>query len=201
MKSSYDRKDRLERFVRDNRPGFDSEEPDDQLWNKIADKLPPGQEKSEIPAKKTVKWRRQVTYDWRVAATLVVLVGLGLLTYVNQKYGLARDPEMVLQAPSYAREMNLYTQVINEKRNELKKLTLDKPELYEDFSTELFRLENAYSGLRSDLPVSPDPESHLHAMVQNLQWQIDLLNQQITIIEKIKKANEEDNSRRSLMAI
>lgn len=201
MKSSFDRKDRLERFVRDNRTEFESEEPDDQLWNRIEARLHP-----EAPAHKKSsasqnRWRRQISYDWRVAATVLVLFTLGLFTYVNNRYGLSRDPEMALQAPTFAREVSEYTRVINERRSELKKLTANKPDLYRDFAAELDRLEMAYTGLRSELPESPDPETHLHAMVQNLQWQVNLLNQQITIIEKIKKANEKKNSDDGLMAI
>lgn len=201
MKSSFDRKDRLERFVRDNRPGFDSEEPDERLWSKIEARLHPQESVKETGITGGSKWKRQITYDWRVAAATLIMIGFGLLAYVNNQYGLARDPEMALQLPAYAKEVNQYTQVINEKRNELRKLTTNKPELYSEFASELDRLEKAYSGLRSELPASPDPETHLHAMVQNLQWQIDLLNQQIIIIEKIKKANEEEDNDSDLMAI
>lgn len=202
MKSSFDRKDSLERFVRDNRPGFDTEEPDNTLWSKIEAKLPPaGQALPETRPLKPNKYRKQFSYDWRVAASILIVLTIGALTYVNRQYGLTRDPEMALQAPQYAREVTSYAQVINTKREELRKLTANKPELYNEFATELDRLEAAYQGLRSELPASPDPQTHLHAMVQNLQWQIELLNQQIEIIEKIKKANENEDSDSNLMSI
>lgn len=101
---------------------------------------------------------------------------------------------MALQVPAYAKEVNQYTQIINAKRSQLKKLVTHKPELYNDFASELDRLEKAYTGLRSELPQSPDPETLLHAMVRNLQWQVDLLNQQIIIIESIEKGDENDKS-------
>jgi len=38
------------------------------------------------------------------------------------------------------------------------------------------------------LPVNPNKEELLQAMIYNLQLQIDLLNQQLNIIQKIKQA-------------
>jgi hypothetical protein len=42
--------------------------------------------------------------------------------------------------------------------------------------------------LKDQLPKNPNQEELLKAMIQNLQWQIDLLNQQLNIIQKIKEA-------------
>ena len=193
MKKSFDRKDRLERFVRDNRSGFDTEEPDTRLWEKIESRLAPPLQDTPRQLNNS-RWKRQITYDWRVAAAVIVLFLAGILVYVNGEYGLTRDPQMAIQLPAYAKEVNQYTQIINEKRSRIKKLAAHKPELYSDFASELDRLEKAYVGLRSELPQSPDPETLLHAMVRNLQWQVDLLNQQIIIIERIEKVNENEES-------
>lgn len=206
MKKSFDRKDRLERFVRDNRSAFDSEEPDDLLWGKIEGRLTgtPGSPQDKVhPASPSPekRWKRQISYDWRVAAAVLVICTAGIFVYVNNHYGLARDPQMAIQLPTYAKEVNQYTMIINAKRDELKRLTASKPELYTSFAAELSQLENDYSGLRSELPGSPDPDIQLHAMVRNLQWQIDLLNQQIIIIEKIKKANGHEKDAGNIMAI
>ncbi len=199
MKKSFDGKDRLERFVRDNRSGFDTEEPGAGLWKKIESRLPVHTDKRQPPGAN--RWKRQFTYDWRVAAAVLVLVFAGILAYVNGQYGLTRDPQMALQVPAYAKEVNQYTQIINEKRDQIRKLAAHKPELYRDFASELDRLEKAYVGLRSELPQSPDPETLLHAMVRNLQWQVDLLNQQIIIIESIEKVNENEKNDSDHLAI
>src|SRR5690554_3100898 len=193
MKSRFENKDRLENFIRENRAAFDSDEPSD-LWSGIEEKLNKGSGQTSHHLRVNHnKWKRQFTYDWRVAAAILVFLAAGILFYVNRQYGLTRDPQMALKLPAYAKEVNYYTQIINEKRNDLRSMTAGKPELYHEFSSELDRLEKAYSGLRSELPESPDPDTHLHAMIQNLQWQIELLNQQITIIEKIRQANEDEN--------
>ncbi len=200
MRKSSDRKDKLERFVRDNRSGFDTEEPDARLWGKIESRLAPPS--GDIPRQlNNNRWKRQITYDWRVAAAVLILFAACILVYVNGEYGLTRDPQMALQLPAYAKEVNQYTQIISEKRNQIKKLAAHKPELYSDFAAELDRLEQAYTGLRSELPRSPDPETLLHAMVRNLQWQVDLLNQQIIIIEKIEKVDENEENDSDRIAI
>jgi hypothetical protein len=44
---------------------------------------------------------------------------------------------------------------------------------------------------------APNQEALLEAMVQNLQWQVDLLNQQLDILQRINKVkndNDKENS-------
>jgi hypothetical protein len=41
--------------------------------------------------------------------------------------------------------------------------------------------------LRSTLNANPNTEQLLQAMISNLQMQIELLNQQLTIIQKVKQ--------------
>jgi hypothetical protein len=45
--------------------------------------------------------------------------------------------------------------------------------------------------LRSTLNANPNTEQLLEAMISNLQMQIDLLNQQLSIIKKIKDPKSE----------
>lgn len=192
MKKSPDKKDRLERFVRDNREDFDTLEPDNALWERIAGNL--GDTGPTIPANpatapKPGRWGKAY-FDWRIAAGLLLALGASYLFYLNKEYGVSRDPQVVLTAPTYAREFTQYNLAIEEKRAELIRLTTDNPELYKEFSTDLDRLEKSYVNLRSELPQAPNQEALIQAMIQNLQWQIDLLNQQLTILQRIKKANQ-----------
>ena len=82
---------------------------------------------------------------------------------------------------------------IDEKRDEIIKLTRNNPELYKDFSADLKSLETSYGNLRSNLSNAPNQEALLQAMVQNLQWQVDLLNQQINILQRINKVKNGDD--------
>ncbi|MPR34410.1 hypothetical protein [Salmonirosea aquatica] len=193
MKKSFDKKDRLERFVRDNREDFDILEPDDALWGRIAGQL--GSEpvsEQTVPLKKTTRPRSwgSLYFDWRIAAGLILAIGISYLAYLNKEFGVTRDPQVALNVPAYAREFTHYNDAIQEKRAELIRLTSDNPELYQEFSTDLDRLEKSYGNLRSELPKAPNQEALIQAMIQNLQWQIDLLNQQLTILQRIKQADK-----------
>jgi hypothetical protein len=61
------------------------------------------------------------------------------------------------------------------------------------FEAEFEKLESNYQSLRSALPESPNQEVMIAAMIDNLQQQIDLLNTQLSIIQRLKtyKKNHE----------
>jgi hypothetical protein len=195
MKKNSDKKDRLERFVRDNKDGFDSFLPQDNLWALIESKIPGEATPAELPKNnKTLKlWNSSTLFNWRIAAGIFLALGIGFAVYINQQYGVTRDPGVALKVPGYAKEFNAYTVAINEKRDEIIKLTRNNPELYKEFSADLKSLEKSYGNLRSNLSDAPNQEALLEAMVQNLQWQIDLLNQQIKILQRINQVKNGDD--------
>jgi hypothetical protein len=193
MKNSSDKKDRLERFVRDNRDGFDTFLPQDSLWNRIEGEL-----RIETPAApeqlpKKVRRLDSPYFDWRIAAGVFLALGIGFLVYLNNEYGITRDPRVALKVPTYAREFNQYNVAIDQKREEIIKLAHNNPELYKDFAADLKSLEVSYKTLRSNLSNAPNQEALLEAMVQNLQWQVDLLNQQLDILQRINKVKNDDD--------
>ncbi|MDQ6478707.1 hypothetical protein [Dyadobacter sp. LHD-138] len=186
MKKFSDKKDRLERFVRDNRDGFDVFLPQDSLWDRIENSIP------SVPAEPQKKVRRLSSpyFDWRIAAGVILALGTGYLFYLNNEYGVTRDPGVALKVPAYAREFNQYNTLIDEKRSEILKLASNSPELYRDFSADLKSLENSYQNLKSDLGNAPNQEALIRAMIENLQFQVDLLNRQLNILQRINKATQ-----------
>ncbi|GAB3986731.1 hypothetical protein GCM10028807_04770 [Spirosoma daeguense] len=131
--------------------------------------------------------------DWRVAASIAVMLLAGCFFYMNQQYGVTHQPEVVAANPTYAKEVIHYTQLIDDKRSELKQMTEDNPALYQEFATDLDRLENSYRSLKADLPKNPNQEVLIQAMIQNLQLQINLLNEQLRVIQRIKEQTNETN--------
>ncbi|GGC11349.1 hypothetical protein [Dyadobacter sediminis] len=193
MKSSSDKKDRLERFVRDNRDGFDTFLPQDSLWGQIESKL-----HNEIPvvsekSRKKIRRLNNPYFDWRIAAGVFLALGVGFLVYLNNEYGITRDPRVALKVPTYAREFNQYNNAIEQKREEIIKLARNNPEIYKDFSADLESLEVSYRNLRSSLSTAPNQEALLEAMVRNLQLQVDLLNQQLHILQRINKVKDDND--------
>lgn len=197
-------KDKLKRFVRDNHSAFDVNEPSDELWAKISQNLPNHNGKiveegklGQIIFQNGGKRRLNNIFmhfgNWRVAAAIIVAFGLGYSAYrLNNKYQLTEQPEIVLTSPEMAKQVSQYTKLIENKRLELRKLTKSDPILYRQFANELDQLEMSYRNLKADLPKNPNQETLIEAMIQNLQWQINILNQQLQIIQKIKqsKSNE-----------
>ncbi len=210
------KKDNLERFVRDNREAFDDKEPSGNLWQKIDAGLDgpgldgPGlempQPDKEAPFLQVYKnpslverskvEGRQIGWpmlDWRVAASIAVLLLAGVFFYMNRQYGVTHQPEVVAASPMYAKEVVQYTRLIDDKRTELKQMTEGDPALYKEFATDLDRLEKSYLSLKADLPQNPNQEVLIQAMIQNLQLQINLLNEQLRVIQRIKQQTHETN--------
>jgi hypothetical protein len=187
------KKDNLERFVRDNREAFDAHEPPDALWARLDEKLGPAPASSESPFREVHRTPQRPTRsswfrtNWQVAASIAVLLLAGAFLYVNQRYGVSQQPELAVSSPAYAKEVVYYTQLIDEKRTELKQLSETNPALYEEFSTDLTRLERNYQTLKAELPQNPNQETLIQAMIQNLQLQINLLNEQLRVIQCIKQ--------------
>lgn len=204
------KKDNLERFVRDNREAFDDREPRpsspaNDLWQKIQtnlDRQPiqagpelarpiqtspfqPAHKNTYQPATLHMVWR------WRVAASIAVLLLAGSFLYMNYQYGVTHQPEVVVASPSYAKEVVQYTRLIDDKRTELKQMTEDNPALYREFAQDLDRLEHSYQSLRADLPKNPNQDILIRAMIQNLHYQINLLNEQLRVIQRINHQTHE----------
>ncbi len=191
--------DKLERFIRDNREAFDSHEPPADLWAKLETNLPAQPERlnglvKPLHGSETGPFRNQITsmwggMRWQIAATITLLLLAGGYWWTNDHYGVSEQPEVVVFSPAYAKEFTQYARLIDDKRSELRDMTEQNPALYQQFATDLDRLEKNYQGLKADLPKNPNQEVLIQAMIQNLQLQIDLLNQQLDVIQRIKQQN------------
>lgn len=183
----------LERFIRDNREAFDHMEPSPALWDKIGETV--GEARPQTNTRVISMSRAR----WAVAATLFLALA-GTLGYVlfNKNTEEVRSSQVAVREktvdplvsqidPQYAKLVSQFTEVIETKQSELKKIEKDDPELYRKFSGDIHKLDSAYHVLRGTLNANPNTEQLLQAMISNLQMQIDLLNQQLTVIKKIKE--------------
>ena len=88
-------------------------------------------------------------------------------------------------------EMVHYARLIELKQNQIKKIKKDEPLLYGKFAGDFNKLDSTFHTLKKQLPVNPNREQILEAMIQNLQYQEALLNQQLNIIKKINNTKKE----------
>ena len=63
--------------------------------------------------------------------------------------------------------------------------------MYKQFAGDFNKLDSTFHTLKKQLPVNPNREQILEAMIQNLQYQEALLNQQLNIIKKINNTKKE----------
>jgi hypothetical protein len=90
-----------------------------------------------------------------------------------------------------------FAKLITYKGNEIKKLAKNDPEVYKNFSEDIAELNETYKQLNKQLPKTNNKSALINAMIYNLQVQIDLLNKQLIIlnkIETIKKKKDYENN-------
>lgn len=199
---------RLEQFMRDHRDEFDTDEPAPQVWKKLEQELVP------VPEKKG-KLLTMTIVRWSAAAAILVLAGLGVFHLFNPGGSTSTDgPKVVKEEgttrqdqgdellkdidPTYAKEVYHFTQLIELKQSELKQIEKDNPALYQQFLGDITKLDSSYKALKNELPKNANREQLLEAMIQNLRLQTELLNQQLQIIQQIKKSktgSDESNSK------
>lgn len=84
-----------------------------------------------------------------------------------------------------------YKDEVASKQSELNKVKTEEPLLYRQFAGDFKKLDSTYHILKKQLPVNPNREQILEAMIQNLKYQEALLTQQLEIIRKIKHAKKQ----------
>ncbi len=179
----------LENFIRDNRDAFEQNGPSVGLWERIADQLPdqPTSSKTAEPFRAIHRQPSWTSSRWAWAASIALLLLAGSLWWINDRYAPTTQSDVVAFSPTYAKEVAQYASLIDNKRAELQQLTENNPALYGQFAQDLQRLESSYKGLKKELPNTPNQEVLIQAMIQNLQLQIDLLNEQLRVIQRIKQ--------------
>ena len=88
-------------------------------------------------------------------------------------------------------ELVHYIRLVELKQKQIKRIATEEPMLYRQFAGDFNRLDSTFHILKKELPVNPNREQILEAMIQNLQYQEALLNQQLNIIKKIKHSKKE----------
>jgi len=205
---------RLEDFIRNNREEFDNDEPAPQIWTKLEKQL-----KTSTRSKGIVI--RMNFLRWSAAAAVLVLAGLGIFHLLSKSTGNSVTAHQVSPVnppandnaannpnssnndilndinPTYAKEVYHFTQLIELKQTELKQIEKEHPDLYKQFVSDINKLDSSYNSLKKELPVNPNREQLLEAMIQNLRLQTELLNHQLQIIQSIKQSKSNTNASNS----
>lgn len=177
--------ERVESFIRQNKRDFDQFEPPAGLWEKIEKELDEKQGSKPDNAK-VVK----LSLLLKIAASLAVIVAAGLFLW---QYECKQATDLANIDPALAKQQIHYASVIETKRSELKRIEKEEPQLYQEFSSEIRKMDDNYQRLKSDLPSSPNQEETVKAMIRNLQIQAEVLNQQLNVIKQINESKKQQN--------
>jgi hypothetical protein len=175
----------LEQFIQNHHQDFDMHEVSAGLWDKIDKSLGKEIEPDEV----VFKFKKSSISrfkSWAIAASVLLVMGYLSVFYLNNK---SDSTEQIVAevAPQYGDKMVQYTSLIESKREEIKQIENHDPVMYKEFATEIEKLNQDYQNLQTELSQTPNQEDLVKAMVQNLQVQLDILNRQLMIIEKVKE--------------
>jgi len=181
-------KDKLENFIKDNRSDFDQFEPPADLWAKIERQL--DEKQIGITPNKPEKRERVVRLSFliKLATSVIPILFAGIWFY---QYQFKQSSYLSNIDPQLAQQQVHYASLIEVKRSELKRIEKEEPQLYQEFSEEIKKMDANFQKLKQDLPASPNQEETVKAMIRNLQIQIELLNQQLEIIQQINQLKKE----------
>ena len=170
---------RIEDFIKENKKSFDTELPSKELWTKID---------ASLNKKKPVE-----PYRFRlwigVAASLTV--ALMIISYYTNN-----DKETTISVadvnPAYAKKQVKYASLIERKTDSLEVLAKENPQLYEKFSADLKAIKKDYKQLNQQLPASANQAMVVKAMERNLELQLQVVSQQLTIINQVNQFKKDN---------
>lgn len=171
---------KIEDFIKENRKEFDADGPSGNLWEKIEQEL----------NQKNKKKRINIQLWMGIAASIIAVLGITSIYFVHGQ----RDRMSVADvSPAYASKQVKFCSLIEKKRDSLQIFATSNPELYHKFSADLEKLNRNYENLRKDLPASPNQQLIVRAMIKNLEVQLQLVSQQLTIISQVSEYKKENS--------
>lgn len=177
----------LEEYLRAKREQLDLHEPPSDSWEEVRKSLP------RIAKKRNMGWK----YMSLAASVLILIMALFYFQKQSENPGsspLALDQELVQVDRHYAQQIALAQTSIDQRQEEIQKMIAAYPELESKFRDDLQNLNKTYLKLKGDLPNNANQEVLLKAMISNLQLQIDVLENQLTIIERINNTIDDESS-------
>lgn len=170
----------LEEFIKENKKEFDTDRPSIALWSKIELELDKKKKKDPISLRVWIS----------IAASLIILLGIGLFAGMPVK----SDRMSVADVnPVYAKKEVKFCSLIEQKRDSLQIFAGSNPELYRQFDADLQKLNKTYESLRKDLATSPNQQLVVKAMIKNLEIQLQLVSQQLSIISEVSQYKKENS--------
>jgi hypothetical protein len=178
-------KDKLEKFILENREKFDLHEPGEGIWEKIEKNIKP---------KKSINWRRVIG---RAAAVLVIFAASYMVHDIidgrNREIARSRTRrEKELIIPELKEAEVYYSNLINEKLQEIKPMFSENPKLEKEIRYDLNQLDSIYGDLKNDLRDNIANQEVIEAMIQNYRMRLSILED---VLSQMKPDKNENHSK------
>jgi hypothetical protein len=160
-------KDRFENFIKDHRESFDFREPDPRIWENL---------KKDIPAQRRLPWQ---LFLKRAAIVLLIFGASYIANEMVHQYrnngisSLKQGKESTI--PGLNEAEAYYTNLINQKLDELKPVIANCPSLQEEIDYDLSELDSVYTELKSDLKDNMANQEVIEAIIENYRLKITIL--------------------------
>lgn len=178
--------DKLEQFIKDNKNEFDSDFNPEKSWGKI---------ESEISDKS-----HNYKNVWMVAASMILILSVAWLVYdraqltdkINELENLSVNDKPYSEVESF------YQQNIEEKTLLVNQISKEKNI---NINSDLKSLNKKYEELKAKVKEQGGHPQLVNAMIQNLQTQIEILEQQLSILQDLQEYSKNENQKKNEISI
>jgi len=183
--------DIFKKFITEHREEFDFREPDPGVWEKVAS---------------DIRVRRKT--DWRVIlkrAAVVVLIFMAsyaaneLVHRMNNKVTRTEKSKRSKDTLPGLRETEVYyTNIVNQKLDELRPIIANCPSLKEELNFDLSELDSVYHELKTDLKDNMANQEVVEAIIENYRLKIRILED---LLSEMKPLRDECVSNNDIHAL
>lgn len=181
------KRDRLEHFIAENRDQFDLYEPGERIWDGIESRV---QKRQRYPG-----WKAII---WRAAAILVIFAASFLLQeYLHRNEMLTGRKDKKIQdveIPELQEAEIYYTNLVDQKIEEIKPLLQNQPDLSNDLKNDLAELDSIYAELQKDLIDNIANDEVVEAMIQNYRLKLQILEELLGFLQETSKNEQDENN-------
>ncbi len=176
---------RLEEFIRNHKEEFDDKEASEQVWENIGKALDEDK-KEPVPI-----WN----WTWRVAAVFFFLTSSWLaVEKIMQSSGDEAEVAVSQEYTDFIEADQFYTSLISQKKQEIETFRLENSDLEEEFLQDVNKLDSMYVDLKTELESFQYNEKLMDAVIRNLQLRVEILNQQISLLQRIQKKKQQEET-------
>jgi len=168
-------KDKLEKFICENREAFEIYEPNPELWKKI----------EKTVHKKTIRLK---TILWRAAAVILIFgASLVFHRYIDM---INEDVTAKIEIPELQEAEIYYSSLLTSKLNEIQPMLEQHPDMNKEIRNDLTELDSIYNELKKDLKDNIANQEVIEAMIQNYRLRLSILEDILNEFKNNKDENE-----------